>query len=134
MHPLRTEEKAALLLAEADDDEQEHDDEYELTSPALQSQHDNFPVVAKRPKTYQRHRSLTSHPVLCFTLILVTFVLGCASGVAMMLYRMSQDAEQGALSGGSSTTNMFNAPADVNIRTKLFQTISRTSNFVSLDR
>jgi hypothetical protein len=126
MHQLGTEEKAALLLT-ADDD----DDDHEMMNSSFEVKHDKFPVVAKRPKTYQRHRANSTHPALCFVIILGAFILGCTAGVVIMLYRMSQDAEQRPPSPTSSP-NLSQIPPSVSV-TKLFQSITKT-NFVNLNR
>jgi len=127
MHQLGTEEKAALLLTPAADDDDE-DENHEMINSSTKNQHDNFPVIAKRPKTYERRRTPSSHPILCFILIMSTFVLGCASGVIIVLYRMSQDAERGVNSNTFETVTNI----DLSIRTKLFQSISQT-NFTNID-
>jgi hypothetical protein len=124
MHQLGTEENAALLLAVADDDDNDNE---ELINSPRKIQHDNFPVIAKRPKTYQRHSS--THPVLCFSLILGAFILGSISGVVIMLYRMSQDA----VPNPSSTSLPTATNIDLSIRTKLFQSITKT-NFLNLNK
>lgn len=95
MRRLGAEENAALLLPMADDDEEL------INSP---------PIIAKRPKT-----SRGPHPILCFTLILFAFVLGCVSGVVIMLYRIAQDSEQNPLESSM---------VDLSIQEKLFQAIS----------
>ncbi|CAF5120147.1 unnamed protein product, partial [Rotaria magnacalcarata] len=90
----------------------------------------NNPIVSKRPKTYQRGRSSSTHPILFFILILCAFILGCLTGVAILLYRMSQDAE-------SSSTTLYNSPnlteIDLTIQTKVFQSLKKT-NFLNLNR
>jgi hypothetical protein len=125
MRQLGTEEKAALLLTADDDDDNE-----ELMNSSRRIQNDNFPVITKRPKTYERHHSSNSHPVLCFTLILGAFILGCVSGVVIMLYRMSQEAEQGSPTGNLPQIAL---KTDLSIRTKLFQSIT-TTNFLNLNQ
>jgi hypothetical protein len=121
MHHLRTEEKAALLIASADDDETS-----QFSSPVP---HDDFPVVSKRPKTYQRRRTSSTHPVFFFGIILSAFIVGCLSGVAIMVYRLSQDAE--------ASSSFINSPKltniDLTIKTKLFQSITKT-NFLNFNR
>ena len=131
MHPLRIEEKAALLLAEADDDE---DQELDTSSP-VKPAHEQFSMVTKRPKTShpRRHAHPTgSHPVLCFTLILGAFILGCVSGVVIMFYRMSQDAPQGSSMSQTSSASI-NLDVDASIQTKLSQSIIAT-NFLNINR
>ncbi|CAF4228132.1 unnamed protein product [Rotaria sp. Silwood2] len=124
MNSLGNEENAALLLASADDDGNE------LSQSSSRVKQDNIPIVSKRPKTYQRHRPSRSHPVLIFLLILCAFILGCVSGVAILLYRMSQDTEQ-------SASSFINSPSltkiDLTIQTKIFQSIIKT-NFLNLNR
>lgn len=124
MRQLGSEEKAALLLTPADDDGDDNNDE--IMNSTMNNSHDNFPVVSKRPKTYHRHRSSSTHPVLCFVLIMVTFVLGCVSGVIIMTYKMSQDVEQG------SNSNVFQTVTNIDllIRTKIFESITKT-NFLN---
>ena len=129
MHPSRIEEKAALLLAEADDDE---DQELDTSSP-VKPNHEHIPMVSKRPKSshsHPRHRSRPtgSHPVLCFALIMGAFILGCVSGVVIMLYRMSQDAPQ-----GQPSSSPLNLDVDLSIRTKLAQSMSK-SHFLNINR
>lgn len=124
MHQLRGEEKAALLLTSVDD---ENEDVESIESPQ-KPQHDDFPVVSKRPKTYQRRRTASSHPVLFFVFILSAFVIGCISGVIIMVYRMSQDAEQSSLTNSAGLTKI-----DLSIKTKLSQSITKT-NFLNLNR
>jgi hypothetical protein len=124
MHQLGTEEKAALLLTSVDDD----NEEVESIESPKKVRHDNFPVVSKRPKTYQRRRIGSSHPVLFFVFILSAFILGCLSGVAIMVYRMSQDAEQSSLTNSVDLTKI-----DLSIKTKLSQSITKT-NFLNLNR
>ncbi|CAF4117947.1 unnamed protein product, partial [Adineta steineri] len=123
MRQLDTEEKAVLLLSSADDDDNP------TTQTSLKVQHDNFPVVAKRPKTYQRRRTTNTHPMYFFIFILGSFIFGCLSGVAIMVYRMSQDAEQ--------SSSFINSPhlkkVDLSIKTKLVQSITK-ANFVNLTR
>ena len=118
MRQVGTEEKAALLLASADDDE------HVSRSP------DHTPVVVKRRRTYQQRQPASdSHSVVVFLLILGAFVFGCLSGVVIMLYRMSQD-------GGFSSSSLATAQltkVDPTIRTKLFQSITKT-NFLNLTR
>jgi hypothetical protein len=79
-----TEEKAALLLT-AVDDEDDNGDIESVESPK-RVRHNNFPVIVKRPKTYQRHGTNSTHPVLCFMLILGAFIFGCLSDVVIVLY------------------------------------------------
>jgi hypothetical protein len=122
MRQLGTEEKAALLLASTNDDDNES-----LESPK-KVHHDNFPVISKRTKTYESPRTTSTHPVLCFMLLLSAFIFGCLSGAAIMLYRMSQDAEQSSLIHSSDLTKI-----DLTIKTKLSQSISPT-NFLHLNR
>jgi hypothetical protein len=126
MRQLGAEEKAALLLTPSADDD---DDNEELINSSTKIHTDNFPVITKRPKTYERHRASGAHPVLCFILIMGAFVLGCVSGVVIVLYRMSQDAE----SGSSSNTFQTAINVDLSIRTKLFQSITKT-NFLNLNQ
>lgn len=124
MHQLGTEEKAALLLTSVDDD----NEDVESNESPKKVHHDNFPVVSKRPKTYQRRRTASSHPVLFFVLILSAFIFGCLSGVCIMLYRMSQDAEQSSLTNSADLTKI-----DLSIKTKLSKSITKT-NFLNLNR
>ncbi|CAF1544003.1 unnamed protein product [Rotaria sp. Silwood1] len=124
MNQLGNEEKAALLLASADDDGNE------ISQTTSRPKQDNRSIVHKRPKTYQRRRASNIHPVLIFLLILCAFILGCISGIAILLYRMSQDAEQSA----SSFINSANlTKIDLTIQTKIFQSITKT-NFLNLNR
>lgn len=122
MHQLGNEEKAALLLASADDEEIN-----ELKPTPTRSQQDNNPVISRRPRTYQRNRNTSSHPVLFFILILCAFIFGCLTGVVILLYRLSQQAE--------SSTAFYNLPhltqVDLTIQTKIFQSIAKKnfSNF-----
>jgi len=128
MRQLGTEEKAALLLAADDDDD---DDNHEMiNSPPSKVVNDNFPTIAKRPRTYHRRSTSNTHPILCFTLIMGAFVLGCVSGVVIILYRMSQDTERGQSSPNilQKVTNV-----DLSIRTKLFESITKT-NFRNFNR
>jgi hypothetical protein len=119
MRQLGTEEKAALLLASADDDDNEADQ-----SPS-KNRNNDLPIVSKRPKSYQRRRPTRFHPFVIFILIFTAFIFGCISGLSIMLYRMSQDAEQ-------SSSSLSIKPADLTIKTKLFQSITKT-NFVNLN-
>ncbi|CAF3458821.1 unnamed protein product [Rotaria socialis] len=128
MRQLGNEEKAALLLASPDDDANELSQSSTTTSNQI-----NNPIVSKRPKTYQRGRTSTNsstHPILFFILILCAFILGCLTGVAILLYRMSQDAE-------SSSATLYNSPSlteiDLTIQTKVFQSLKKT-NFLNLNR
>ena len=113
-----TEEKAALLLTSVDDEDDNFDRESIESSTRVRR--DNFSVVAKRPKTYQRHGASSTHPVLCFTLILGAFVFGCLSGVVIMLYRTSQDADSFSWTGSAGL-----AKVDLSIKTKLVQSITK---------
>ncbi|CAF4578200.1 unnamed protein product, partial [Rotaria magnacalcarata] len=70
MRQLGNEEKAALLLASPDEDANELSQ-----SPITRSNQINNPIVSKRPKTYQRGRSSSTHPILFFILILCAFIL-----------------------------------------------------------
>lgn len=117
MRQLGTEEKAALLLTPIDNDDD--DDE---TDQLTKTHHDQFPTVSKRPKTYYRTRSNSSHPVLIFILILSAFIFGCLSGVVIMIYRISQDADR-------STTTTGVMKVDQSIQMKLSQSISK-DNFL----
>jgi hypothetical protein len=117
MHQLGTEEKAALLLASVDDD----NEEVESIESPKKVRHDDFPVVSKRPKTYQRRRTASSHPVLFFVLILSAFIFGCISGTLIMLYRISQDADQSSMTNSADLTKI-----DLSIKTKLSQSITKT--------
>jgi hypothetical protein len=122
MHQLGMEEKAALLLTPTDDD-----DEEELNNSNSKTEHDNFPVIAKHPKTY--HRSIGTHPVLCFALILGAFVCGCISGFVIMLYKTPQDVGQDPMSISlKMATNI-----DLSIRTSLFNSIMKT-NFMNINK
>jgi len=123
MRQLGTEEKAALLLTSADEDDNES-----TTESSTQAQHDNFPIVSKRPKTYQRRPTNNTHPGLCFILILSAFIFGCLSGVVIMLFRISQDVEQSSLMSLSQLTKI-----DLSVKTKLSQSITKT-NFLNLTR
>jgi hypothetical protein len=127
MRQLGAEEKAALLLTSADDDDDDNHDN-ESTESQKKVRHDNFPVIAKRPKTYQKHHTNSTHPVLFFILILSAFILGCISGVVIILYRMSQDAEQSSFISSSELTKI-----DLTIKTKLSQSITKT-NFLNFNR
>jgi hypothetical protein len=120
MRQLGTEEKAALLLASADDDDNE------LNQSPCKVQNDNFSIISKRPKTYQRRRRTAPHSVFLLIIILAAFIVGCISGVAIILYRASQDAEQ-------SSSSSFIRSQDLTIKTKLIQSITKT-NFVNLNR
>ncbi|CAF0716851.1 unnamed protein product [Adineta steineri] len=127
MRQLGTEERAALLLT-ADDDDNNDEDDHELNNSQSKISNDNFPTIAKRPRTYHRHNTSGTHPMLCFTLVLGAFILGCISGVVIMLYRVSQDAEPGhSLNIPQQLTNV-----DLSIRTKLFESIKPT-NFMNLN-
>ena len=121
MRQLGTEEKAALLLTPIDNDDDDDDEIDQLTK----THRDQFPTVSKRPKTYYRTRSNSSHPVLIFILILSAFIFGCLSGVVIMIYRISQDADR------SATINELNQ-IDVSMSTKFAQTINKT-NFLHLN-
>ncbi|UJR16475.1 hypothetical protein I4U23_003377 [Adineta vaga] len=121
MRQLGTEEKAALLLASADEDD--HDDHDHRSST---NEHDQFPVVQKRPKTYQRRRANNSHSILFFVLTLIAFVIGCFSGVAIIIYRTSQDAEH-----SPSLISPHLTKIDLSIKTKLLQSFTKT-NFMNL--
>ncbi|CAF0853609.1 unnamed protein product [Rotaria sordida] len=127
MRQLGNEEKAALLLASADDDGNE------LSQSSTRAQQDNRPIVSRRPKTSQRRRTTTSsnsQPLLIFLLILIAFILGCLSGIAILLYRMSQDSEQFS---SSSINSPSLTKVDLTIQTKIFQSIIKT-NFLNLNR
>ncbi|CAF1275420.1 unnamed protein product [Adineta ricciae] len=63
MHHLGHQEKAALLLA-ADDDHDDEETHHDMTTSSSTHTNDRFPVVTKRPRTYHRHRSATSQPIL----------------------------------------------------------------------
>ena len=117
MLQLGSEEKAALLLTSADDDEHPADS------------HDVVPLVAKRRRTSQRRPTNSSQSVVIFILILSAFVLGCFSGVVIILYRMSQDTGQSS----SSLTSPHLTRVDPTIKTKLAQSITKT-NFLNLTR
>jgi hypothetical protein len=121
MRQLGTEEKTALLLEAVDDDNQSSE------SPT-QVQHDNFPTISKRPKTYRRHRTGSAHPVLCFVFIIGAFMFGSLSGAAIMLYRISQDSEGQLVTRSPDLTKI-----DLSIKTKLSQSITKT-NFLNLNR
>jgi hypothetical protein len=125
MRQLGTEEKAALLLPAADDDDD--DNNHEMINSPRKIEHDDFPVITKRPKTYQRHPSGSTHPVLYFCLMMGAFILGCISGVVIMVYRMSQE--------GGVSPNVFQSATniDLSIRTKIFQSIT-TKNFLNLNK
>ena len=118
MRQLGTEEKAALLLASADDDD------LDPSEPTSKISSDQFPVVSKRPKSYQRRRTPSTHPVFFFIFILSAFIMGCLSGVVILLYRMSQDAEHASL--GMNSANL--TKIDLTIKPKVFQSITK-SNF-----
>lgn len=122
MRQLGTEEKAALLLASADEDD------HDSSESPIQIEKDNFPTVSKRPKTYQRRRTESTHPVLCFMIVLGVFVFGCLSGAVIMLYRMSQDAERASVTSSSDLIKV-----DLSIKTKLSQSITK-ANFLNLNR
>ncbi|CAF2045254.1 unnamed protein product [Rotaria magnacalcarata] len=131
MHQLANEEKAALLLSAVDYDGDGDEDENHLrTNTSLNVPDDRFPVVAKRPKTYQRHPISNAHPLLCFTFVLGAFILGCLSGVIIMLYRIPPDSGQ-----TSSSLNLLQAATnvDLTIRTKLLQSIEK-ANFINVTR
>jgi len=117
MRQLGNEENAALLLHSENEDEEV----FHQPKPVRTEQ---FPVIRKRPKTYH---SSGSHPVLCFALILGAFVLGCISGVIIILYRMSQDSQLPIDSAAISPT------VDLSVRTQLFQSI-KSADFVNLNR
>jgi hypothetical protein len=129
MHQLGTEEKAALLLAAADDDDDDYNNNHEMTNSPSNAENGNFPVVTKRPKTYHRPRTSRSHPVLYIILIVGAFLLGCVSGISIIFYRMSQDVEPTQFSNSFQTATKI----DLSIRTKLFQSITKT-NFMNLNR
>ena len=124
MHQLGTEEKAALLLTSIDDD----NEEVESIESPKKARHDDFPVVSKRPKTYQRRRTPSSHPVLFFVLILSAFIFGCISGTLIMIYRISQDADQSSMANSADVTKI-----DLSIKTKLVQSITKT-DFLNFNR
>jgi len=126
MRQLGAEEKAALLLTPSADDDDYNE---EIINSSTKVQTDNFPVITKRPKTYERRHASSAHPVLCFILIMGTFILGCVSGVVIVLYRMSQDAG----SGSSSNSFQIATNVDLSIRTKLFQSITKT-NFLNVNQ
>jgi hypothetical protein len=119
MRQLGTEEKAALLLASADDDDDDHNES--------KVQHDNFQIVSKRPKTYQRRRTNSTQSICVFILILSAFIFGCATGVIIILYRMSQDAQPSSINSPDLTK------IDLRIKTKLFQSITK-ANFLNFTR
>ena len=123
---LRNEEKAALLLAADDNDEET---QHDITASSSTHPNDHFPVVTKRPRTYHRHQSPTSQPILCFFLILAAFLLGSASAVVIMLYRMSQDAEGTRPLTPNINQQRFNV--DLSIQTKLSESLT-TSNFMNM--
>ncbi len=130
MRQLGAEEKAALLLtaADEDDDEYNNNNSHEMTnSPSNVKNDDNFPVVAKRPRNYQRYRSSNNHSLLYVVLMVGVFLLGCVTGICIIFYRMSQDIEPSQLSIQTSTK------IDLSIQTKLFQSIIKT-NFMNLNR
>ena len=124
MLQLGMEEKAALLLTPADDDE---DDNHELNNSHSKPEHDNFPVISRHPKTY--NRSAGTHPVLCFALILGAFVFGCICGVVIMLYKIPQDVGQDSM----STSLKMATNIDLSIRTNLFKSIMKT-NFMNINK
>ncbi|CAF4364129.1 unnamed protein product [Rotaria sp. Silwood2] len=132
MHQLGTEEQTALLLSAAADDDDEDNDNHNVTNAPLNSGNDGFPVVVKRPKTYQRHPISNAHPILCFACVLGAFILGCLTGVIILLDRISHASghEQTSLPSNfvESATNI-----DLSIRAKLFQSIKQT-NFMDLTR
>ncbi|CAF0984827.1 unnamed protein product [Rotaria sordida] len=133
MLQLETEERTALLLSEAaDDDDDNNNDNHNVINIPLNGRNDDFPVVAKRPKTYQRHPISNAHPMLCFGLILGAFILGCLTGIIILLYRMSSDSQQGH---SSLSSNLLETATniDLSIRTKLFQSIKQTK-FLTLSR
>ncbi|CAF1102937.1 unnamed protein product [Adineta ricciae] len=100
-----------------------------MTTSSSTHTNDRFPVVTKRPRTYHRHRSATSQPILCFFFILAAFLLGSASAVVIMLYRMSQDAEGSRPSIPNINQQRFNV--DLSIQTKLSESLT-TSDFVNV--
>lgn len=121
MRQLGAEEKAALLLPMTDDDDNDNE---ELLNSSTTHPNEQFPMVIKRLKSPRQSRG--PHPILCFTLILFAFIIGCVSGVVIMLYRIGQDAEQNP--SGSSMMNVV----DLSIQKKLFQAISK-EKFASFD-
>ncbi|CAF4789812.1 unnamed protein product [Rotaria sp. Silwood1] len=131
MRQLGTEEKTALLLAAAADDDDDDNHDYNITNTPSNARNDNSPVVARRPKTYQRHPISNVHPILCFSLVLAAFILGALCGIIILLYRMSGDSGQRS----SSSSNLLEAATkiDLSIQTKLFQSIKQT-NFMNLTR
>lgn len=127
MHQLENEEKTALLLSAVDENDDENDNR-NVTDATLNITNDNTPIVANRPRTYQRYPISNAHPLLCFTLIVGAFIVGCLSGVIIMLYRISQDSGPRS---SSSSSNFLKVATNVDstIRTKLFQSIEKT-NFI----
>ena len=129
MRRLNIEEKAALLLTPADNDET-IEENYPMTSTRRDSLDNHFPIIAKRSKF---RRIANVRLLLYFGLILITFILGCICGVFIILYRISQDAEQRKLL--SLISNLLETETNINlsIRNQLFHSIRRI-NFVNLDR
>ncbi|UJR29971.1 hypothetical protein I4U23_017518 [Adineta vaga] len=126
MRQLGSEENAALLLS-ADEDNDEDDLHHRITHSPSSPSNDRFPVVAKRPRTYHRHQTATSQPILCFILLLGAFVLGCVTGVAIVLYQFSQSTDS-----RTSTSNSYqqNLNVDLSIQTKLSQAITKPTSSI----
>lgn len=128
------EEAAALLLSTADNDDDDDDDDHHhnTTSIPLNTLDDNSPVVKRNRKTFKNRSASSIHPLVCFAFILGAFVIGCISGVIIILYGISQAARPESSSLPSSGFLPL-ANADLTIRAKLFQSIRKTS-FRNLNR
>ena len=122
MQQLRTEEKAALLLASAD----EHNDEEDIRCTASKSPRDGVTIRSKHFQSSQRYRTNSIHPVFLVIFIMCAFIVGCLSGVVILLYRWSQDAAQPGKS--PELTHI-----DVTIQSKLLQSIT-SAHFLHLNR
>lgn len=133
MSQLDKEQKTGLLLSSIDDDEDDDNNVVNEHLPMTRSTQkkplandDQFPIVKKRPKTYQRHRTNFNHPVSFFVILLSAFLFGCLAGVVIMLYRMSQETSL-------NNDQMFLIKTDSTLKTKLFKSITK-ENFLEFNR
>jgi hypothetical protein len=122
MQQLRTEEKAALLLASVD----EHNDEDDIRCAGSKSLRDGVAIRSKHSQSSQRYRTSSIHPFFLFIFIMCAFIFGCLSGVVILLYRWSQDAAHTVKS--PELTHI-----DLTIQSNLLRSITNT-NFLHLNR
>ena len=122
MQQLRTEEKAALLLASTD----EHNDDDDIRFTPSKSLRAGVAIKSKHVHSSQRYRTHSIHPIFLVIFIVCAFIVGCLSGVVILLYRWSQDAAYSVES--PSLTHI-----DVTLRSKLLQSITN-GHFLHLNR